>query len=261
MTELAALVEFAEGYGVRCTEPRVLRDRANLLVHLHPAPVVARLPGLVRALRRDTERRLSVDLELAGFLHERGIPVVAPSTELPPGPHRIGGRSCTFWTFHQLVGGTPGPGEMRTGIAAMHAALSGYEGDLTGLGPLADLRLGLERLDWSDQERVIIDTKIERFARLLAELPAQPLHGDAHSGNALVTTQGLVWTDFEDSWRGPVEWDHAVAALGAVPVGPPQRGAAVDQCSALRALHGAMWQQVLRPGTETAARARARLLV
>lgn len=38
-----------------------------------------------------------------------------------------------------------------------------------------------------------------------AELPAQPLHRDTHSGNALVTANGLVWNDFEDTWYGPVE--------------------------------------------------------
>jgi thiamine kinase-like enzyme len=37
----------------------------------------------------------------------------------------------------------------------------------------------------------------------------QPLHGDAHEGNLLPTTRGLLWTDWEDTFRGPVEWDLA----------------------------------------------------
>jgi thiamine kinase-like enzyme len=44
---------------------------------------------------------------------------------------------------------------------------------------------------------------------VLKEFPFQPLHGDAHPGNLLNTTLGLLWTDWEDTFRGPVEWDLA----------------------------------------------------
>ena len=37
----------------------------------------------------------------------------------------------------------------------------------------------------------------------------QPLHGDAHGGNLMLTTRGLLWTDWEDTFLGPVEWDLA----------------------------------------------------
>jgi thiamine kinase-like enzyme len=37
------------------------------------------------------------------------------------------------------------------------------------------------------------------------------LHGDAHPGNLLPTAQGLLWIDFEDACRGPLEWDYATA--------------------------------------------------
>ena len=43
----------------------------------------------------------------------------------------------------------------------------------------------------------------------LEEVPHQPLHGDAHPGNLLYTTIGLLWTDWEDAFSGPVEWDLA----------------------------------------------------
>jgi thiamine kinase-like enzyme len=37
----------------------------------------------------------------------------------------------------------------------------------------------------------------------------QALHGDAHRGNLMSTTRGLLWTDWEDTFLGPVEWDLA----------------------------------------------------
>jgi Ser/Thr protein kinase RdoA (MazF antagonist) len=47
-------------------------------------------------------------------------------------------------------------------------------------------------------------------------LPAQALHGDVSHWNLLRTPRGLVWNDFEDTYRGPVHWDvaSAVGSLG-----------------------------------------------
>ena len=44
---------------------------------------------------------------------------------------------------------------------------------------------------------------------ILGAMPAQPLHGDAHMGNLMNTTRGLLLTDWEDCFSGPVEWDVA----------------------------------------------------
>jgi aminoglycoside/choline kinase family phosphotransferase len=44
---------------------------------------------------------------------------------------------------------------------------------------------------------------------VLSAHPHQPLHGDAHMGNLMNTTRGLLWTDWEDTFAGPVEWDVA----------------------------------------------------
>ena len=40
----------------------------------------------------------------------------------------------------------------------------------------------------------------------LPELPVQPIHGDAHSGNVLA---GGRWLDFDEACAGPPEWDLA----------------------------------------------------
>jgi hypothetical protein len=78
-----------------------------------------------------------------------------------------------------------------------------------------------------------------------AGLPSRALHGDASRSNLLRTSAGLLWTDFEDSCRGPVEWDLACLALSAgadagealdaygrcpraLPGGPPASGRRLD---------------------------------
>ena len=43
----------------------------------------------------------------------------------------------------------------------------------------------------------------------VADGPVQAIHGDAHLANVLATKGGHVWIDWEESWRGPIEWDLA----------------------------------------------------
>src|SRR5271168_3814311 len=95
---LAAVLEVAAEAGVHCTEPAVLRDQSNLLVHLSPAPVVARL-AWATATMRDGPAWLSREVAVAAFLTATGAPVVAPSDELAPGPHERDGFVFSFWQF------------------------------------------------------------------------------------------------------------------------------------------------------------------
>ncbi|MEJ7568987.1 MAG: hypothetical protein WKF41_12060 [Gaiellaceae bacterium] len=46
-----AAVAVARGLGLKVEEPRVLRDLTNVLVHLVPTPVVARVPVTFARLR------------------------------------------------------------------------------------------------------------------------------------------------------------------------------------------------------------------
>ena len=95
---LAAAVAVARGFGLRVEDPVILRDQLNVLVHLRPAPVVARVAGTITRARQSTawqERELSV----AAHLTRAGAPVVAPSAELPPGPHVHDGRVLSFWEY------------------------------------------------------------------------------------------------------------------------------------------------------------------
>lgn len=104
----------------------------------------------------------------------------------------------------------------------------------TLVGPLTDIATALT---------VSSDATLHRAAAELVPLaeswPRRPLHGDAHTGNVLMTPDGPRWTDFEDVCVGPVEWDLAsmtitVEALAAYP-GPIDRPR-LDDCRDLRRL-------------------------
>jgi hypothetical protein len=51
----AAAVKVAASLGVRGADPVILADGANVIVHLSPAPVVAKVAASTTAVRRDDD--------------------------------------------------------------------------------------------------------------------------------------------------------------------------------------------------------------
>src|SRR5438445_9631873 len=95
MNAVDAALTVARDHGLRVDRPRVLHDLTNVIVHLEPAPVVAR----VASVFRDGERA-ALQVELANHDAALGAPVVAPSDLLPPVPHEVDGRVITFWRWY-----------------------------------------------------------------------------------------------------------------------------------------------------------------
>lgn len=101
-------------------------------------------------------------------------------------------------------------------LRTLHDELRAFGGDL---GDLGDLRDDIERLrsllrPTADLDADRIDSLRVRLATagdgvFSSTLPAQALHGDASVGNLLHTPGRIVWSDFEDTFRGPVHWDVA----------------------------------------------------
>jgi hypothetical protein len=270
-----AAVAVAAAHGVSGTDPVVLRDGSNVLVHLAPAPVVARVAALTALVRPDVTATLAKDLALAAHLASRDAPAVAPSGELPAGPHRWQGRSLTFWTYvphdrdHVFR-----PAEIGPLLAELHAELRNYPGELPGVPPLdvpevlALLGDG-EQLPSADDAAALAEDAA-RLTERLSVVRGVPLHGDAHPGNLMYTVHGPIWTDFEDAWRGPIGWDLAClartgrldgwAAVAGYP--DPPDPAELATCVAARQVQGIAWSLVfLRrfPGPERRADVLARL--
>ena len=82
---------------MRVDEPVVLRDAWNVLVHLKPAPVVARVSsGAATMDPQDIVRELAV----AGHAARAGAPVAPPSDLLDPGPHEY--RNLAGYSFKDV---------------------------------------------------------------------------------------------------------------------------------------------------------------
>jgi len=92
-------MSLARTHGLRVDQPTVLADLFSLMVHLKPAPVVARVSTWLPLMRSPAEEWLTREVEVAGWLADQGAQVVSPSRELPPGPHRHDGFVISFWTY------------------------------------------------------------------------------------------------------------------------------------------------------------------
>jgi len=260
---LSAAVAIAEREGLRFAEPRILRDRGNLLVHLAPAPVVARVATLT-GTRRAGDGWLRREVSVAGFLARAGAPVVAPSAELDPGPHAHDGISLSFWSYVEEVDAPLDAAEAGRRLRLCHEALAGYEGELESLGTLAEAERWLDELG---AEGRIGEVQTARLRNDAAEvrrriealgLPMQAVHGDAHLDNAINTAAGPLWNDWEDTCLAPRALDLGCMEAAASVWGDDPESVAVALAAygdidpealavfvAARRFQGTMWSVLL----------------
>ena len=213
---LAAAQAVARAHGVACDEAVRIAAGSNVLVHLKPAPVVARVMTGTAVLHDDVEQWLAREVAVGAFLAERTDLVVPPSDILPPGPHEQDGLWMTLWKFvpNDEQAPPPEPRELGRSLRGLHAALADFPGDLA---PLSEVRDWLGRLlaelrpspplTQRDIDRLRVELDALTPAVFESSLSAQALHGDASMSNLLRTDSGLVWNDLEDVCAGPVAWD------------------------------------------------------
>lgn len=227
---LHAAVTVARDAGVPVEQPVVLSDVSNLIVHLAPAPVVARVATSTSVVRRG-DAWLAREAAVAGYLADAGAPVVPPSPALPPGPHRHDGLVMTFWDHVAPPAGDVDPERAGRALHDCHEALAGFPGELPALATMREAEDNLERLiesgalepDDGDVLRAVSADVIDRIER--AELPVRPVHGDAHLGNVLSAAGGPLWNDWEDAHLSPLAWDLACLHFS-------QRGGSADAAQA-----------------------------
>jgi len=218
---LAAACTVARQQGIPCEEAVVAHAGSNVMVHLAPSPVVARVMTGTVALHDDPGRWLSREVAVLEFLAPTGL-AIAPSPSVAPGPYEADGLWMTLWARVEVEGPTAAddPAWLGRSLRELHEALSGFPGELAGL---PDLQRDIERLRLQLRPSATLSAeKIESLGERLEalgdsvfglSLPAQALHGDATLTNLLSTSDGLVWNDFEDTFRGPIEWDLAGYAM------------------------------------------------
>ena len=251
-----AAVTVAARFTIDSTEPVVLADGANIVVHLRPAPVVAKVAASTPEVRPRVQDWLQRELDVSGFLTAEGAPVVPPSPELPATTHHGDGHVMSFWQYlppadaeRPLRADEETIGSM---LRDLHAVLRRYPKALPELAPLQDIPAFLAR----PQTRIDQKGLAAAYQRLTAQLDQlkeangqQALHGDAGAGNLMATDRGWLWHDFEDTCSGPVAWDLAASTSSRYQDGPRVLTAYRDPvdpeqlavCEQLRWLHLTVW--------------------
>jgi thiamine kinase-like enzyme len=213
--------QVAEAHGITVSTAEVIADGSNLLVHLKPAPLLARVATTSALLRRPVSAWLGRDVSVAGYLHAQGAPVAPPSDLLPPGPHQYDGYTMSFWQWVEhdpsVIIPTAEAGAM---LRDLHETLRGYRtSEPKGELPLLEIFNEITRwLKFLEGRRALSGGELiqlrETHWRLAETLryggrAIQPIHGDSNRKNLLKTEKGWLWTDFEDACGGPTAWDVA----------------------------------------------------
>lgn len=236
------LAALARELGLGRVEPRRIGHASNLVVHLHPAPVVARVMTATRVLHRDVPVWLGRVVSVASYLADRDAPVAPPTDLVAPGPHAHEGEWVTLWRWIESEPGpTPTSRDLGTSLRELHAALAEYPGELR---PFTDVR---EEILWL-HEQLGCHEDLDRLDVFDRSFPhVQPIHGDVSPQNVLREYGRLLWNDWEDVCVGPVGWD--LAELEETGVAAYGDGATPEDLAAFRtvyALYGRAWRAYRR---------------
>ncbi|SDC26521.1 Phosphotransferase enzyme family protein [Paenibacillus sp. UNCCL117] len=204
----------AEKTGLTEITPIELSKGGNLIIHLAPHPIVARIATV--SSKEDSEYAYKVldrELRVARHLQSKSIPALSPSELIDAGPYDAGGAWMTLWRYvppTQLQ--PPSPSEAVELVNRLSIAMKDFSGDLPVLGVWKRACQSANKLRSSSDQR--IQTLLSVFQRVNERMCNEsnvliPCHGDAHARNLLPSPEGWIWSDFEDVSLMPAYWDLA----------------------------------------------------
>jgi thiamine kinase-like enzyme len=153
------------------------------------------------------------EVAIARYLTAAGAFIIPVSDAIDPGPYSHLGLVMSFWHYVQVL---PMPGDLQQAgqrLRHCHKILKGFPEILPVLGLLTEAQEVLNQ--WIEASRFAVkDAEMlvrigHRSVDRLLQMPHQAIHGDPHLGNVLNTNLGILWTDWEDAFMGPIEWDLA----------------------------------------------------
>ncbi len=191
--------------------PRVVADKSNLVLHLEPLSIVARV-AMATSAARVGMAWLAREVDVSRFL---GAALSTVPIDQDAGPHERDGFVISFWELEQTTGLAADPAIAGQRLAACHRALRAYPRDrVPHLGAYVEVDETRPRVSFDRDDGLRVDRAVDQARRIVEGAAArsgsmQAVHGDAHLGNVLATKRGVLWTDWEDAFGGPIEHDLA----------------------------------------------------
>ena len=173
---------------------------SNVIVHLRPHPIVARVMSGTVVLHSDPREWLTREVDVGAFLADRGAPVVAPTKLVEPGPFVSDDLWVSLWEYVEIRQTPLEAKEIGRALRSLHDELAAYP------GPLPPRTAVLDEIDWllealsGEEGAGELAAERDRAAEVILEPVAdlQPIHGDASFSNLLSTSEGPRWNDLED---------------------------------------------------------------
>lgn len=210
---ISQVLSTAQMLGLTGITPMILSDSGNLIIHLAPYEIVARIA--IVTSEDDAElayHMLDRELQVARHLHANDVPVVLPFGVA--GPHKVGDKWATFWRYvppTQLE--SLEPRHAYELVNELSLAMKSFPGVTPLLGVWNRVQQAAIRLkkipDSRIQTLLEIFWRVDEQIRLIQPEALVPAHGDAHTRNLLRGPEGWLWMDFEDVSIMPIYWDLA----------------------------------------------------
>ena len=212
------VVADARRLGLTVDRAEILGVGANIVAHLKPAPVVARIATLTAAVRGSPAAYLRRERDICAAMSAAGLPVIPPTDLIDPGPHTNHGRCYLFLHYQDLE-----PVDLRSvehgvrvgrSFAELATAMAEQpiEPDPDSDGhPWPEIDRLLTLIGSSVDPEVLVRLR-DAVRQLRATDPQDPwqlVHGDAHRTNVALHRGEVTWFDFEDSNLRPLAWDLA----------------------------------------------------
>ena len=236
---IEAAVAALKEHGLASDRCEILQNGSTLVLRLREDLVARVIHDAGEGARAGVEW-FARENSLAAHLVAAGAPVIAPHPAMPSQPMVRAGLPMSFWRFVERVDGEVSPFEAGRWLAHCLRLAQNVRLDLPELAvpreAIGVLDQVAQRGLMSPEDVALLRLVIEQGIALLQDSPRHVVHGDSHLGNAMLTTQGLLWTDWEDAFMGPLEWDLASLICNA-------RLLDGDEASAAAMLQG--WAQEL----------------
>ena len=189
----------------------VLSDSNRVVVRLMPCGTVARVTPMTHHASADQE------VELVKWLEQTDSPVASLDVRVEPRVFVRDGFKITMWThFESAHSRMIPPADYTNALERLHAGLRHI--DLTTPHVMDRVAATQEDIanrevtpDLAGTDRALLADTLRDLSRSIAGrgAPEQLLHGEPHPWNLLNTPDGPLFIDFENTARGPVEYDLA----------------------------------------------------
>ena len=207
---VAAALSIASALDLKATSAIALNDSNRLVLRLMPCDVVARVGPMAWQDAR-------LEVELAQRLAKTESPVGALDPRVEPRVHERDGFAVSLWTYYEPAPARElPPADYAHALERLHAGMRRV--DITTPHFMDRVAETEEWVASRDVTPELADADREFFANTLRSLrrsigdrgaAEQLLHGEPHPWNVLGTKNGPLFIDFENSVRGPVEYDLA----------------------------------------------------